>query len=97
MSAAKDYLNKKWIDWIVTLMISLFTIITAFNLELFNGLASKEYVDSENKTQTIMFDREIKSVRTEQQIRNESIIMLLNRIDKRTERLEQRFDDSYDK
>ncbi len=91
MSAAKDYVNKKWIDWIVTLLISLFTIITAFNLEVFNGLASKEYVDNENSKQDEMIDQEIKSVRREQAIYNESIYKILNRIDKRTERLENKY------
>lgn len=86
MSAAKDYINKKWIDWAVTLIISIIAIFTSFNLELFGNLASKDYVD-----------KEIESVRREQEIQNESIFILLKRIDKRTERLEDRINERFDK
>ena len=86
MSAAKEYINKKWTDWAVTLIISIIAIFTSFNLELFGNLASKDYVD-----------KEIESVRREQEIQNESMFILLKRIDKRTERLEDRINERYDK
>lgn len=79
MSAAKDYLNRKWVDWIVALVISLIAVFTTFNLELFGDLATKEYVNDK-----------VEGVRREHQIEMNSVMQLLERIDKRAERIEDR-------
>jgi hypothetical protein len=97
MSVTKEYLNKKWIDWTITILISVITILTTANLKMFGSLASKNYVDKGDLNNKQLFDKEIDNVRREQQISNESIFKLLQIIDKRTERVEDRINKNFDK
>jgi Tfp pilus assembly protein PilO len=95
MSASKDYINKKWVDWIVTLLITLVTIGAAFGLDITGGLATREYVNTEINTvkaQAVADKTEqnvkIESIRNEQTMQYSTILKLLESIDNRTKRLE---------
>ena len=95
MSATRDYVSKKWVDWIVTLLISIITIGVTFNLDFIGSLASKNYVDTEIKNVNIRIDSreretetKINSIRSEQTVQYSTILKLLESIDNRTKRLE---------
>lgn len=86
MSAAKDYINKKWVDWIIGLLVTVIGIFTTVKTEIFGTFATREYVD----TQIVIVDEKIQSVKREHAIEMKSVVELLNRIDKRAERIEDR-------
>jgi hypothetical protein len=87
MSATKDYVNKKWIDWLLATIISILAIFTSMKTEVFGKFATREYVD--NKAYNIKIEqnmvnsaisKDIENVRREQKIQYDAILETLREI-----------------
>lgn len=91
MGAAKDYVNKKWIDWVLGLLVTMIAVFTTIKTEVFGTYATRTYVDS----QIILVERDMQHMKLIHQIEMKNIYDLLQRVEESSIRIENRLNNTY--